>query len=114
MPLLFKEANKILYALANRGVDYRNGHLGAKIKALGLAVVPVFGASFNYATNLSDAMEARNLVPRTKRTKYRLYHGSVASWACAALLICLLALFIYLRVRKVIIYPCVAVDCFLV
>ncbi len=112
VPVLFKEANKIINAQASRGVDFRNGHLITKIKAVGASIVPVFAASFDYADKLSDAMEARNFVPRAKRTKYRLYHCSAGCWVSFAILICLLALFIYLCACKVIIYPCVAVDCF--
>ena len=112
VPNLFEEANKIINAQASRGVDFRNGHLITKLKALSSLVVPMFAASFNHADKLSDAMEARNFVPRAKRTKYRVYHYSVGCWVSFAILICLLALFIYLDARKVIIYPTVLVDCF--
>ncbi len=112
VPDLFAEANKIINAQASRGMDFRNGHLITKVKAIGSLVVPMFAAAFNHADKLSDAMEARNFVPRAKRTKYRLYHCSGSNWVSFALLICLLALFIYLRVCKVIIYPFIAVDCF--
>lgn len=112
VPNLFEEANKLINAQASRGMDFRNGHLITKIKAVFGLVVPMFAASFNHADKLSDAMEARNFVPKAKRTKYRLYHCSVGCWVSFAILICLLALFIYLNVRKVIIYPTLAVDCF--
>ncbi|MCQ3915598.1 MAG: energy-coupling factor transporter transmembrane protein EcfT [Mycoplasmoidaceae bacterium] len=79
VPSLFDEANKIISAQASRGVDFRNGHLITKIKAVGSLVVPMFAASFNHADKLSDAMEARNFVPRAKRTKYRLYHCSASN-----------------------------------
>ncbi|XQP55937.1 MAG: energy-coupling factor transporter transmembrane component T family protein [Mycoplasmoidaceae bacterium] len=112
VPTLFEEANEIIDAQASRGVDFRNGRLGTKIKAVGSLVVPMFAASFNHADKLSDAMEARNFAPRAGRTKYRLYHCRASHWVSFAILICLLALFIYLRVCKVIIYPFIAVDCF--
>lgn len=112
VPDLFAEANKIMSAQASRGMDFRNGRLLTKIKAVGSLVVPMFATSFNHADRLSDAMEARNFVPRAKRTKYRHFPCSWSNWAAFAILICLLALFIYLRVSKVIIYPFMSIDCF--
>lgn len=112
VPNLFEEANKIISAQASRGLDYYNGRLITKIKVVGSLVVPMFSTAFNHADKLSDAMEARNFVPRAKRTKYRLYHCSASNWVLFAILICLLALFIYFVVKKVIIYPFIAVDCF--
>ncbi|XQP55053.1 MAG: energy-coupling factor transporter transmembrane component T family protein [Mycoplasmoidaceae bacterium] len=112
VPNLFDEANKIISAQASRGVDFRNGNFIVKVKAVSSLVVPMFAASFNQADKLSDAMEARNFVPRAKRTKYRLYHCSASNWVSFAVLVCLLALFIYLCASKVIIYPFVAIDCF--
>ncbi|MBQ0045705.1 MAG: energy-coupling factor transporter transmembrane protein EcfT [Mycoplasma sp.] len=112
VPDLFAEANKIISAQASRGMDFRNGRLVTKIKAVGSLVVPMFATSFNHADKLSDAMEARNFVPRAKRTKYRHFPCSASNWVSFAILICLLALFIYLRVCKVIISPFIAIDCF--
>ncbi|MCQ3908551.1 MAG: energy-coupling factor transporter transmembrane protein EcfT [Mycoplasmoidaceae bacterium] len=79
VPNLFDEANKIISAQASRGVDFRNGNIIVKIKAINSLVIPMFAASFNHAEKLSDAMEARNFVPRAKRTKYRVYHCSVSN-----------------------------------
>ncbi|MCQ3907923.1 MAG: energy-coupling factor transporter transmembrane protein EcfT [Mycoplasmoidaceae bacterium] len=74
VPTLFDEANKIISAQACRGVDFRNGYLPSKLKAVGSLVIPMFAASFSHADRLSDAMETRNFVPRAGRTKYRVYH----------------------------------------
>lgn len=112
VPNLFAEANKIINAQASRGRDFKNGHIIEKIKTVGSLVVPMFAVSFNHADKLSDAMEARNFAPRAKRTKYRLYHCQASHWAAFAFLICLLALFIYLRVCRVIINPFISIDCF--
>lgn len=112
VPSLFEEANKIINAQASRGLDFRNGRFATKIKVLALLVVPMFSASFNQADQLSDAMEARNFDPGAKRTKYRVYHCLPSNWVSIAILLCLLALFIYFRVCKVIIYPFTLIDCF--
>ena len=112
VPTLFDEANRIINAQACRGLDFRNGRLIAKIKAVGSLFVPMFAASFAHADKLSDAIEARNFVPRARRTKYRYFPCRWSNWASFAILICLLALFIYLRVCRVIIYPFTAIDCF--
>lgn len=112
VPNLFDEANKIIRAQANRGLDFKNGKLITKIKAVGSLVIPMFAASFDHADKLSDAMEARNFAPRAKRTKYRHFPCRASNWASFAILICLFGFFIYLRVRKVIIYPFIAIDCF--
>ena len=112
VPTLFDEANRIINAQACRGLDFRNGRLIAKTKAACSLVVPMFAASFAHADKLSDAIEARNFVPRAWRTKYRYFPCRGSNWVSFAILICLLALFIYLCACKVIIYPFTAIDCF--
>ncbi len=73
VPTLFDGANTIINAQACRGLDFRNGRLITKIKAVGSLFVPMFAASFAHADKLSDAIEARNFVPRARRTKYRYF-----------------------------------------
>lgn len=112
IPTLFNEANKIITAQASRGVDFRNGYLITKIKAVKSLVIPMFVASFNYADKLSDAIEARKFNPKAKKTRYRNYKCLSSNWVSFAILILLLALFIYLCLSKTIIYPFIMIDCF--
>ncbi len=112
VPTLFDEANKLMRAQASRGRDFKNSGLVTKIKTLGSIVIPMFSMSFNRADKISDAMEARNFIPRARRTKYKLYHCSLSNWLSFVILIALLGIFIYLCSSKVIIYPFISIDCF--
>lgn len=69
IPTLFLETEKILKAQASRGVDFKEGKLGDKIKQIVSLLVPMFVVSFRRAEDLSNAMEVRGYIPGAKRTK---------------------------------------------
>jgi energy-coupling factor transport system permease protein len=73
VPTLLDESQKILNAQASRGVDFKNGNLPDKAKALVSLVIPMFLISFIKANDLAAAMEVRNYNPRYRRTQYRSY-----------------------------------------
>jgi energy-coupling factor transport system permease protein len=74
VPTLLDESQKILNAQASRGVDFKNGNIADKGKALVSLVIPMFLISFIKANDLAAAMEVRNYNPRYRRTQYRSYH----------------------------------------
>ncbi|OYD27187.1 energy-coupling factor transport system permease protein [Mycoplasma testudineum] len=71
IPTLLEEANRIMKAQASRGVDFKNGRLKEKAKALITLIVPLFVTSFNKAEDLAYAMETRGYNPYKARSKYR-------------------------------------------
>jgi energy-coupling factor transport system permease protein len=73
IPILFEEGLRIINAQASRGVDFKNGKLREKVKALVSLIVPLLISSFQKAEDLSFAMETRGYDPLLKRTRFRFY-----------------------------------------
>ncbi len=71
IPTLMEEANKIMRAQSSRGVDFKEGKLKDKFKAIISLIIPLFVSSFLRSGELADAMETRGYDPNGKRTKYR-------------------------------------------
>lgn len=70
IPTLLEEANRIMKAQASRGIDFENGGLFKKIKAIISLIIPLFISSFQRSDELSMAMEARGYDPLKPRTRY--------------------------------------------
>lgn len=71
VPTLMDETEKIMNAQRARGVDFNEGSLLNKVKAIVPLLIPLFISSFNRAEDLAIAMEARGYQGGTGRTKYR-------------------------------------------
>jgi len=59
VPTLMDETEKIMNAQRARGVDFGEGNLLQKMKAIVPLLIPLFVSSFNRAEDLATAMEAR-------------------------------------------------------
>lgn len=71
VPTLMDETEKIMNAQRARGVDFGEGSLVQKMKAVIPLLIPLFVSSFNRAEDLATAMEARGYNGGEGRTKYR-------------------------------------------
>ena len=71
VPTLMDETEKIMNAQRARGVDFGEGSLVQKMKAIIPLLIPLFVSSFNRAEDLATAMEARGYTGGEGRTKYR-------------------------------------------
>lgn len=71
VPTLMDETEKIMNAQRARGVDFGEGNLIQKMKAVIPLLIPLFVSSFNRAEDLATAMEARGYNGGEGRTKYR-------------------------------------------
>lgn len=100
IPYLFDKANSIMKAQASRGVDYRQGRLREKTKALVSTIIPLFLSSFSVSGELADAMEARGYDPDAKRTRYRAYRWSLKDTLSLLAVALFLALVITLAVCR--------------
>jgi energy-coupling factor transport system permease protein len=100
IPTLAEEANKIMRAQASRGVDFKEGKIKEKFKAITSLVIPLFVSSFMRAGDLADAMEARGYDPLSERTKYRKRNWNLQDTLMVILLNVFLAGLIYLAVVK--------------
>ena len=74
VPTLMDETEKIMNAQRARGVDFGEGNLVQKMKAVIPLLIPLFVSSFNRAEDLATAMEARGYKGGEGRTKYRVLH----------------------------------------
>lgn len=77
VPTLMDETEKIMNAQRARGVDFGEGNLIQKMKAVVPLLIPLFVSSFNRAEDLATAMEARGYQGGEGRSKYRIleWHG---------------------------------------
>ncbi|WP_427814525.1 energy-coupling factor transporter transmembrane component T family protein [Enterococcus sp. 22-H-5-01] len=71
VPTLMDETEKIMNAQRARGVDFNDGSLVQKVKAIVPLLIPLFVSSFNRAEDLATAMEARGYRGGEGRSKYR-------------------------------------------
>lgn len=72
IPTLLEETERIMKAQSSRGVDFKEGKLKDKIKAIVSLIVPLFISAFQRAEDLANAMESRGYNPEGKRTRYKL------------------------------------------
>ncbi len=72
IPTLLEETEIIMKAQASRGVDFKNGHLKEKIKAIISLFIPLLASSLQKSFDLAEAMEVRGYNPDGKRTRYRV------------------------------------------
>lgn len=71
IPDLLDEAKRIMKAQTSRGVDFDEGKLMEKIKAIVSLIIPLFISAFQRAEDLANAMESRNYNPEATRTRYK-------------------------------------------
>ncbi len=71
IPTLLEETMRIMKAQASRGVDFLNGKLQEKLRAIIALIVPLFISAFQRSEELANAMEARGYNPSAPRTRYR-------------------------------------------
>ena len=77
IPTLAEESERIMKAQASRGVDYKQGKLKDKVKAIISLIIPLFISSLTTSSELTDAMEARGYNPDSKRSRYKLQKWSL-------------------------------------
>lgn len=86
VPTLMDETEKIMNAQRARGVDFNEGNLMQKMKAVVPLLIPLFVSSFDRAEDLALAMEARGYRGGEGRTKYRLLRWQ---WQDTMTILCL-------------------------
>jgi energy-coupling factor transport system permease protein len=84
IPILIIEFNMVMKAQGSRGVNFSEGGLIKRGRALLAIFIPLLARSFNIAEILAHAMEARCYVPGAARSKYKpLRFAARDAWACA-------------------------------
>lgn len=100
IPTLSEEAEKIMRAQASRGVDFKEGKLKDKFRAVISLIIPLFVSSLMRSGELADALEARGYDPLAKRTRYRRRHWDLFDTVELILLLAFLASMIVLAVYR--------------
>lgn len=97
VPTLMDETEKIMNAQRARGVDFGEGGLVQKMKAIVPLLIPLFVSSFNRAEDLATAMEARGYQGGEGRTKYRILHWQLRDTIVVVLFAAFTAGLLFLR-----------------
>ncbi len=101
IPTLLDETDRIMKAQASRGVDFVNGKIREKLRALVSLIVPLFISALQRSEELANAMEARGYNPSGKRTRYRIMSWRMRDTFSVLFLMALLAAVIYISVDKI-------------
>lgn len=88
IPTIIEETMRIMDSQKSRGVDFDEGKLKEKIRAILSLIVPLFSVAFQRAYELADAMEARGYIPGKERTRYRVLRYTASDYIC--MLVCLM------------------------
>ncbi len=89
IPTLMEDTDRFMKAQASRGVDFENGKLKEKVKAIISLIIPLCTSAIQRSSDLADAMEVRGYDPNGKRTRYRIMkftHRDLFSFLFIALL----------------------------
>ena len=101
IPLLSEEAAKIMNAQKARGVDFSEGSLIRRAKALVPILIPLFVSAFRRAEELATAMECRCYRGGKGRTKMTVPHLHVRDFIALFLMIGFGAGILYLNYLKI-------------
>ncbi|AOG60789.1 cobalt ABC transporter permease [Spiroplasma helicoides] len=80
IPTLIDEAGRIMKAQSSRGIDFKNGSLKDKVKAITSLIIPLLVSAFQKAEDLAYAMDSRGYDPHAKRTRYRQVRFRILDW----------------------------------
>jgi energy-coupling factor transport system permease protein len=101
IPLLSEEAAKIMNAQKARGVDFSEGSLIRRAKALVPILIPLFVSAFRRAEELATAMECRCYRGGKGRTKMTVPHLHVRDFIALLLMLSFGAGIVYLNYLKI-------------
>ena len=97
IPTLMDEATTIMNAQKARGVNFNQGSLITRAKAIIPILVPLLVSSFNRAEQLADAMEARGYQTDFPRSHYRKLAWQKKDTGSLILIVVLTIVFFYIR-----------------
>lgn len=101
IPTLVEETDKIMTAQKARGVDFSNGSLAKRAKALIPILIPLFVSAFNRASDLATAMECRCYHGGDGRTRMKITHIRVVDFVPLILILIFGASLIVLNILKI-------------
>ena len=99
IPTLVEETDKIMTAQKARGVDFSNGSLIKRAKALIPILIPLFVSAFNRASDLATAMECRCYHGGEGRTRMKVRHLRFSDLVPLIIMIIFAAAIVFLNIR---------------
>jgi len=99
IPTLVEETDKIMTAQKARGVDFSNGSLIKRAKALIPILIPLFVSAFNRASDLATAMECRCYHGGEGRTRMKVRHLRFLDLVPLIIMIIFAAAIVFLNIR---------------
>jgi energy-coupling factor transport system permease protein len=97
VPTLMDETEKIMKAQRSRGVNFNEGNLWKRLKALIPILIPLFVSAFKRADELAIAMEARGYQGGDGRSKYRVLQWKIPDFGVLIIFLVLLILLFLVR-----------------
>lgn len=97
VPTLMDDTVRIMNAQRARGVDFNEGNIVQKVRAIIPILIPLFVSSFKRADHLATAMEARGYQGGEGRTRYRQLQWQLKDWIAISILILLAILLYFLK-----------------
>ncbi|MHC4039976.1 energy-coupling factor transporter transmembrane component T family protein [Streptococcus sp. KHUD_017] len=95
VPTLMDDTIRIMNAQKARGVDFGEGNIIQKVKAMIPILIPLFATSLKRADSLATAMEARGYQGGNGRSQYRQLNW-MHKYSVAILLVCVLGGILFL------------------
>ena len=95
VPTLMDDTIRIMNAQKARGVDFGEGNIIQKVKAMIPILIPLFATSLKRADSLATAMEARGYQGGNGRSQNRQLNWMNKD-SVALLLVCVLGLILFL------------------
>lgn len=97
IPLLIDETTKIMNAQRSRGLNFDEGNILQRAKAIVPLMIPLFIGAFNRAEDLANAMEARGYQGGEGRSKYRIQKWNKTDTIAVIIFALVTVALIYLR-----------------
>ncbi|GAB6093568.1 energy-coupling factor transporter transmembrane component T family protein [Furfurilactobacillus curtus] len=97
VPTLLDEAQTIMNAQRARGVEFNNGGLIKRLRAIVPLLIPLFVGAIGRADDLATAMEARGYQGSEHRTRYRVIHWHGFDTGAVIVVIVLNIVLVFLR-----------------
>lgn len=97
VPTLMDDTTRIMNAQRARGVDFGEGNIIERVKAIIPILIPLFASSFKRADALATAMEARGYQGGDGRIKYRILQWRLADTLAIFIMILLGIVLFFLK-----------------
>lgn len=97
VPTLMDDTTRIMNAQRARGVDFSEGNLFQRVRAMVPILIPLFASAFKRADALAIAMESRGYQGGDNRTKFRQLKWKMSDTVTLVVMLALAGLLFFLK-----------------